>query len=961
MSAPSTDTGSKSPFALAADALSEEREKLRSVRNEITLFDGEFLGSFAGSFLYRFEVPEDLIHRVVERVSCSFSQLQPVSISGRIVSLENQYLVLALPMDFGTVVPEIKCQWNYDEHRGFVIDLLSRVPASHPVASLFLDPGRPENSRKGESWPMTAKGTFHEQSEALKKILQNRLSYLWGPSRTGKTQTLALAALNELKASRSVLIIAPTAQAADDAFQRLLTLSKDLAFALDGLVSRAGFPADVSTADPSPFSLEYEIEMKRTDKKKELEEGVALLRSYWRTKVHQYLHEDYYTRLNEMRERTNENRKQLEKVRDEITALKDTITRAQNASMLEKLKKSFSKEEVAAAQKQLSEKLLVQKKLQPIQQALTAELMRMEAQAPIDSNELKEYQAAVKRIGELGGVKKLADDVENKSAIDEASLIGSKRCVVTTLSGFFADERLRAGTYDVVLVDDAQVMNPPYLAALSAIAREAIVVAGDPFQLGPDSPSRTDLAAHWLQQDIFLLLAQTERLEDLYAWAQKNPQWCIPLTTHVAVAPKLSRFRASFFFNDRIVVQDRPGARGNLVVLDSSDLKSSCRQYFGKRSLVPCNDLQTKRTIDVVKHALAKGRRLASEVGVIVPFSGTTLYTKLQLRLSGVKSIEVGTPALFQGRKKKAIVVDFTMAGADYTMRPLDDRKIGELKLIRTLNSILSSVEEDLTVVADLGHFKTVYIDRLVSKFLLQLQAQSDAAPTLAASAKSFDDMTWDQRERFYGAAPGKKLSSAENRSAESGMTRSSDPEADLRMKMMARQSQQPIALGRDFDQETYLAAHRVLGLRKDVNLLSQLVGGELLFRYSLGTETAAARLPLDACKNDEEFRKTMEQWNLLIYEMSGAGKTDLSFFAKQTPEARVRWDINNLRAYYSSAMEAIIEESKHRIATSVSKVFQECLGKSQPANPVEWQTAYLNFLGKMEAYLAWISEQLRR
>lgn len=960
MTAPSSDPGSKSHFVLAAEALREEREKLQSVRNEITLFDGEFIGSFAGSFLYRFEVPEDLLHRGVERVSCSFSQLQPVSINGRIVSLENQYLVLALPMDFGVVVPEIKCQWNYDEYRGFVINLLSGVSPAHPVASLFFDPGRPENSRKGESWPMTAKGTFHEQSEALKKVLQNRVSYLWGPSRTGKTQTLALAALNEVKAGRSVLMIAPTAQAADDAIQRLLTLSKELAFALDGLVSRAGFPADVSTADQSS-SLEYEIEMKRTDKKKELEEGVALLRSYWKTKVHQYLHEDFYTRLNEMRERSNENRKQLEKVRDEITALKDIITRAQNASMFEKLKKSFSKEEVAAAQKQLSEKMLVQKKLQPIQQALTAELMRMEAQAPIDSNELKEYQAAVKRIGELGGIKKLADEVESKSAIDEASLIASKRCMIVTLGGFFADERLRAGTYDVVLVDDAQVMHAPYLAALSAIAREAIVIAGDPFQLGADSPSRTDLGSHWLQQDIFLLLAQPERLEDIYTWAQKNPQWCLPLTTHLAVAPKLSRFRAAFFFNDRMVVQDRPGARGNLVVLDSSDLKSSCRQYFGKRSLIPCNDLQTKRTVDVVKHALAKGRRLVSEVGVIVPFSGTTLHTKLQLRLSGIKNVEVGTPALFQGRTKKTIVVDFTMAGADYTMRPLDDRKIGELKLLRTLNSILSSVEEDLYVVADLGHFKSVYRDRLMSKFLLQLQAQSDATPPLSASAKSFDDMTWDQRERFYGAAPGRKLFSAQNRAAESAAPRASDPETDLRMKMMARQTQQPVALGRDFDQETYLAAHRVLGLRKDVNLLSQMVGGELLFRYSLGTELAAARLPLDACKNDEEFRKTMEQWNLLIYEMSGAGKTDLSFFAKQTPEARVRWDINNLRAYYSSAMEAIMEESKHRIATSVSKVFQECLGKSQPANPIEWQTAYLNFLGKMEAYLAWISEQLRR
>jgi hypothetical protein len=179
-------------------------------------------------------------------------------------------------------------------------------------------------------------------------------------------------------------------------------------------------------------------------------------------------------------------------------------------------------------------------------------------------------------------------------------------------------------------------------------------------------------------------------------------------------------------------------------------------------------------------------------------------------------------------------------------------------------------------------------------------------------------------------------------------------------MKMMAKLQPQQVFTGRDFDQEIYRAAQRVLGLRKDANLLSQYLGGDLLFRYSLGTELAAVRLPLDGCHNEDEFRKTMERWNLLLYEMSGAGRTDLTFFAKQTPEARVRWEINNLRAYYSSAMEAVVEESKHRIATSVSKLFQECLGKSQPANPIEWSTAYINFLGKMEAYLTWISEQLR-
>jgi hypothetical protein len=143
--------------------------------------------------------------------------------------------------------------------------------------------------------------------------------------------------------------------------------------------------------------------------------------------------------------------------------------------------------------------------------------------------------------------------------------------------------------------------------------------------------------------------------------------------------------------------------------------------------------------------------------------------------------------------------------------------------------------------------------------------------------------------------------------------------------------------------------------------LLSEYLGGDILFRHSLATENAAIRLPIDVCHNEDEFRKIMERWNLLIYETSGVGKTDLSIFARHTPEARVLWDISSLHAYYSSTVEAVVEEGKHRVAASVSRVFQECLGKSQPANPVEWCTSYVNLLGKMETYLAWTSEQLRR
>jgi hypothetical protein len=104
-----------------------------------------------------------------------------------------------------------------------------------------------------------------------------------------------------------------------------------------------------------------------------------------------------------------------------------------------------------------------------------------------------------------------------------------------------------------------------------------------------------------------------------------------------------------------------------------------------------------------------------------------------------------------------------------------------------------------------------------------------------------------------------------------------------------------------------------------------------------------------------------MEQWNLIIYEMSGGNKTDMSFFASKGPEGRIRQDIRNLHAYYSSDVEAAIEEGKKKIAVEVARVFQELLGKNKPDNSADWSTSYLMFLARLEAYLSWISEQVRR
>ena len=189
------------------------------------------------------------------------------------------------------------------------------------------------------------------------------------------------------------------------------------------------------------------------------------------------------------------------------------------------------------------------------------------------------------------------------------------------------------------------------------------------------------------------------------------------------------------------------------------------------------------------------------------------------------------------------------------------------------------------------------------------------------------------------------------------------DHDLEVQMKKMAREWESKLAAnaGRNIEREVYIGVQRVLGWRTDVNLVSQFVGGELLFRNSFATEKASRKLPSDTCENEIQFRNVMEQWNLIIYEMSGGNKTDMSFFASKSQEGRIRQDIRNLHAYYSSDVEAAIEEGKKKIAVEVARVFQELLGKNKPDNPADWSTSYLMFLTRLEAYLSWISEQVCR
>lgn len=951
---------SESVFSPLRKALQYELDQLKTTRREIMLFGGISAGSFADSFYYRFEIPEDLFLQTIERASFSVGQSQPIIVKGRIIGVDNQFMTIALLMDFGPLLPEIKCSWSYEDHLQPVLDLLPS--GSLLITSLLFNPADESNRHVASFEPQHLPQTPQNQTETIAKILQNRVSVLWGPILTGKTHVLALLAANYVKAGKRVMFVAHANEHVDGTLLKTVELGQQLGLDMSKSVARVGYPSPANAQRIMPYSFEQQVETLKAEKKKIFQERVALLQKYWIVRTKQCLNEDFYAKVQAMRERLGILRKQAESTAKEMESFRDVIQRHQAASVIEKLRKGYTKEELALAQKQYGEKQQAHKRLVSLQQTLANEITLTESNAPVTADEMKEYRLAMNRMEELGGVDRVTQAVDEFVVVDEPAQLKWKQFVCTSVWSALIDPRMRGLQFDLVLVDDAETVYLPALAALATMAKEKLVIAGDPYQLEPESYTKNDLAEQWLHRDIFLHVAGTQQLDKLFDWTEQNSRWAILLKSHFATTPKLSLFTASVLFDDKINVFVSPNIKGTIYFIDTSDLKSSCRQYLGRKKILPYNDAQTKKVIECVKYALLESGCKANDVGIILPFSGPTLSTKLQLRMLGMNNIEVGTPQSFRGRRKRAIIFDTTMAGADYTMRQIDDKKIGEHKIARLFNTIFSCVGEDLYIIADMNHFRSVYKDRLFTRLLMLLQSEAEQKTSFASAIKKFDGLEWDQLNKLFAVAadavPAPKSAASQSRPTE----KKEDAELALRMKMLAKQQAAKPELGsRNIERETHSAVLRIFGIRTDLNLLSQYVGGDVLFRTTLATELSSLRLPSDFCQSEREFREITERWNLIIYEMSGGSKTDLSYFSKQSPEARVRHDIRNLRVFYASDVEAAIEEGKQKIAVDVSKLFQELLGKSQPGNPSEWSTAYLNFLSKLESYLTWISEQVRR
>jgi hypothetical protein len=928
-----------------AGALLNEFQQLQTTRKKLTLFSGRKRDEQSGSYCYRFEIPEDVWLKGIEHALFSFGRDNPLTIPGRILSVDNQYLTIALPFDVGTIIPETSCTWNVEQNLKPIVALLNNLQTIPPLVATVLRPEEKSNviQQKIElTFPPDMTESLHQK---VQKAVENNVSFVWGAARSGKTTLLAACAANFLKANKKILIVADNHEHLDNCLALSIQCAQKIGIDAAPLAFKLGMPPNLDEV-----AQRYSI----------LRTPIESFRRYTASRIKQIINEDYFAQLHELKTKIAEKTAQIEAMENDIVSLKNQITRIQNASVLEKMKKDFSKDALSAAQQKLNEKVAMQKRLQAIHQTLKSELSKAEMSSPLSPQDHTALDVDAKRIEHFGGMEKIHALIEETLQLYDQNVIESKQLIGVTAASMMANRHFRDHLYDVILIENAESISLPALAAIALQAKEQLIVSGNPFQIELESFSKSSIALQWLQKDIFSFIAGTDDPNGVAEFLMNHPHWCIMLTPE-----KIDRLPLSYLFLPELYrkeLGDLPpdDIKGRIFFFDTSTMEAGCKQYLGKKKILPYNTVHAKKTVECVKDALVEGNHTVDEVAVILPFAGQTLYTKLLLRMNGLHGVEVGTPHNFRSKSKRAVIFDTVASNLDYTLRQLDDKKIGETTITRMFNTILSCAGDDLYVIADMTHMEKLYGSRRVLNLLTRLKELSESEPSLYHSVKKFDALEWDERQPFFDRTKRRSTAAA---SASAKETSKEDIELAIRKKMMqkSQETKPQQAVARSFERDIFQSTLRVLGLLTDLNLLAEYIGADILFRKTLSVEQVCEKIPLQECKNEKEFSDLMQKWNLVVYEMSGGDRTDLTFFGKNTHEARIRYDINNLKVYYSSEFQAVLEEGRKKIAMMVARVFQELLGKPQPANPNEWSTAYLNFLSRLEAYFDWISSELRK
>jgi hypothetical protein len=548
------------------------------------------------------------------------------------------------------------------------LDALPGSATHFPESSLAVFGKRPAEARSMAGLLCAHDGLNESQLAAVRLCLGSRVSFVWGPPGTGKTETLGHI-VEELAAQGRRVLVASTTNAAVDQ-------------ALAKLAEREGMKR--------LFDAGGIVRMGRTDAPTfgaELHEAVHRLGADLRRRI-------------EKRERERED---IRRRAAAAAALADRV-----------------EEGMATVQREL------------FGDHPSADVSRAEAAEVLPAGETAGFPAlpAAQRRDRLraaetecrAGIETASMEINllrRDLAAKAASVISRAAVIMATLATMVVSGQLSGERFDTVIVEEAGMAVLPAVFHCASLARNAVILIGDPRQLPPIVQSPDPYVRRAMGRSIFDVTVPDPAASPCVALLD------VQYRMHPAIGDLVSRL----FYDGRIrngaadrsaIASARPCPGSPLVLVDSGG-RGTCRTPEGSHSRY--SD-ETARLCVELAAALAEDG--VDSIAVITPYVEQARHIRKGLSERRLDAVECRTVHRFQGNERDAVILD-TVDGDPFPPGVLLAGTREGSSAENLLNVSVSRARGKLVVIADVSYYRKRAPGSPVTRLLEEMERRGAA------------------------------------------------------------------------------------------------------------------------------------------------------------------------------------------------------------------------------------------
>jgi len=660
--------------------------------------------------------------------------------------------------------------------------------------SLGIDP--PKISQSSEFTVSGFSGLNDNQKKAVEIGLGSNLLYLWGPPGTGKSATLSVLIRQLYNDGKRVLIASNTNFAIDGVFKSVVkALDKDCDIGLnEGHVLRLGDPYDQDLVanyldQISPDKVVERKTRKLEGKKDDLQKKVNHLSEEKKSLEAVLI---WYDRSRELELKRSTAKSDEEKAKSGHTSFQRVFETAKKDT--DKAKKALQNWRDAGAIR----RLLMDKR-----EALEAELFKAEAGfagagkafeekktkyvkassalqsvvgdiAEHDSTRPSQSEKSGRK--ELKKIKERIADLEKEiktiiAAIKEVlgEVMAACQVLAATVHQVYMRPKWMEG-YDVVVIDEASMIQLPVLYHCCGMAGEKVIIAGDFRQLPPIADTEEEAIWKWTGRDVFAQAGIVEAVNENLSYPG-----LVLLNEQYRMDDKICQCISNVFYSGKLKTgkgrktSEHPAApdfiSDRLLIVDTSSASPYCQKPSQGSGY---NLFHSAASLEIVKRLEQSGFLIdKGSVGICTPNAPQKALTREIIEGAGYSDVvTVGTVHTYQGDEKELMILDIIDGQPQYyagVWSGHDELTDDGAKLF---NVAVSRAKEHLVVLANLSFLEEKLPSRSILRGVLHdmqergrvvdvidlLGIDFKAEETTPTSGGGFENANWYTEENFYEA-----------------------------------------------------------------------------------------------------------------------------------------------------------------------------------------------------------------